>query len=226
MKTTETKSVGKKARILIVDDHPVVRKGLSYLIQKEPDLSVCGECEEGGDVLSSVINLKPDVVVVDLFLKDMNGIDLIKEIRKHHPNVSVLVLSMQDEAVYAERVFRAGAMGYISKDEMLEKVVSALRRILRGEMVATEAIKTKLLKKISRPSQSDDSVIDRLSDRELEVFQLLGQGYSTRRIAERWHRSIKTVETYRAHIKQKLELADSSELVHFAVKWTHDNRSS
>ena len=210
----------RKARILIVDDHPVVRKGLTYLIDREPDLQVCGECAEGGGLLSQVAHLKPDAVVLDLFLKDSSGISLLKDLKKRFPKLPVLVLSMQDESIYTERVLRAGGRGYVSKDDMLENVVGALRQILQGNVVAGETAKNKLLKNISGVSTaSDESLLDGLGDRELEVFQLLGQGHSTRRIAERWGRSIKTVETYRAHLKRKLNLADSNELVHRAVQW-------
>jgi len=216
-----------KAKILIVDDHPVVRKGLAYLIDKEPDLRVCGECAEGGGLLSHVARLKPDAIVLDLFLKDSSGISLLKDLRKAFPKLPVLVLSMQDESIYTERVLRAGGRGYVSKDDMLENVVGALRQILQGNVYAGEAVKNKLLKNISSAATStDESILSRLGDRELEVFQLLGQGHSTRRIAERWGRSIKTVETYRAHLKRKLNLADSSELVHRAIQWMQKREKS
>lgn len=215
----------KKKRVLVVDDHPVVRKGLSFLIEKEPDLTICGECAEGANVLSSIEKSNPDIAILDLVLKDMDGIGLLKDIRQRYPDLPILVLSMHDEFVYAERALRAGATGYMKKDEMLDKVIPTLRQILQGHIYVTENVKDKILTKIVRRSgQADGSILDRLSDREMEVFQLLGQGYSTRRIAERWGRSVKTVETYRANIKRKLDLDVATDLVHFATEWVNKQK--
>ncbi len=217
----------KKTRILLVDDHPVVRKGLAYVLQQESDFVVCGECEDSAGVLPMLEKTKPHVVVLDLFLKDANGIDLLKDIKKLYPETLVLVLSMQDERLYAERVLRAGGVGYVSKEEMLEKIVSAIRSVLQGHVYMGDSLKDGLLKKMSgRATATGDADLQRLSDREIEVFHLLGQGYSTRRIAERWRRSVKTVETYRAHIKRKLHLTTSAELLHLAVEWSHRKKEA
>jgi len=211
----------KKHGILIVDDHAVVRMGLSLVIGKTPDLQVCGESADGGPVLEMIARLKPAAVVLDLTLKDVNGLDLLKEIHSKYPTLAVLVLSMHEEMVYAERTLRAGALGYVHKEEAIEKVVLALREILTGKVYAAEAVKAKLLRKITRTKESgeNDPIVDRLSDRELDVFSLLGQGLTTRAIAEKWHRSVKTVETYRANIKRKLDLDNSAALVREAVEW-------
>jgi DNA-binding NarL/FixJ family response regulator len=211
----------KKHSILVVDDHAVVRMGLSLLIGKSNDLRVCGESADGGPVMEMIARLKPDAVVLDLTLKDVNGLDLLKEIHTKHPSVAVLVLSMHEEMIYAERALRAGALGYVHKEEAIEKVVMALKEILAGNIYATESVKAKLLRKITRAKSSheDDPVLDRLSDRELDVFRLLGQGMTTRTIAEKWNRSVKTIETYRANIKRKLDLDNSAALVKEAVEW-------
>lgn len=215
----------KKHAVLIVDDHAVVRMGLSMVIDKSADFHVCGESADGSPVLALIAQLKPDVVVLDLTLKDISGLDLLKEIHTRYASLPVLVLSMHEEMVYAERVLRAGALGYVHKEEAIEKVVLALREILHGRIYAAEAVKAKLLRKITRSkvNSSDDPVLDRLSDRELDVFRLLGQGMTTRAIAERWHRSVKTVETYRANIKRKLDLENSAALVREAVEWQSRN---
>jgi DNA-binding NarL/FixJ family response regulator len=215
-----------KKRILIVDDHAVVRMGLSLMINKAKDLEVCGESTDGGPVMGMISSLKPDAVVLDLTLKDVNGLELLKELHAKHPQLPVLVLSMNEEMVYAERALRAGALGYVHKEEATDKVVLALRQILEGEIYAAEIVKSKLLRKITRSkSQAEnDPILDRLSDRELDVFRLLGQGFTTRAISQKWHRSVKTVETYRANIKRKLDLENSAALVREAVEWQSKNR--
>lgn len=205
---------------MIVDDHPIVRQGLSQLIAEQPDLAVCGESDRGEGVVRMVASLRPDAMIVDLSLKDQSGLDLIKELSPSHPAIPILVLSIHDEALYAERALRAGAKGYIMKEVAAESVVHALRKVLAGEIFVGERTTAKLLNKaLKAPNKAAGSMLEILSDRELEVFRLLGQGYSTRRIAERFERSIKTVEIYRANIKHKLGLRDAAELVHFAVRW-------
>jgi DNA-binding NarL/FixJ family response regulator len=216
---------GSKSRVMLVEDHPIVRQGLAQMINQQSDLMVCCEAERGESALKLIESGKPDVVIVDLTLGDMSGIDLIKEITAKYPQLPVLVLSMHQDSLYAERALRAGARGYVMKEEASETVVIALRKVLNGEIHLGERAKARLLHKLVRSplGQVDrSSMLERLSDRELEVFRLLGQGFSTRRIAERFNRSIKTVEIYRANIKHKLDLKDAAELIHFAVQYAQD----
>lgn len=210
----------RKRKVFIVDDHPIVRQGLAQMIQAEADLCVCGESERGEGVVRTLESAKPDIIIVDLTLKDMSGLDLIKEIAATPPSTPVLVLSMHDESLYAERALRAGAKGYVMKEEAADKVVAAIRKVLKGELYVSEKTTSRLLNRaLGAPGDFKGSPVELLSDRELEVFRLLGQGYSTRRIAERFGRSIKTVEIYRANIKHKLNLRDAAELIHCAVRW-------
>ena len=209
----------KKNKIFIIDDHPVVRRGLAQLLRQESDFVVCGEADHGQGIAKAIAQFKPDIVILDLTLKDMSGIDVIKELAPRFPNLPILVLSIHDESLYAERALRAGAKGYIMKEEAAEKVVTAVREVLKGEIYVGEKLKSRLLSKALGSPKAGASPLEILSDREIEVFRLLGQGYSTRRIAERFERSIKTVEIYRANIKQKLGLKDAAELIHCAVRW-------
>jgi len=210
-----------KRKVLIVDDHPILRKGLTLLINQEPDLFVCAEAENAQMALESLDNVVPDMAIVDISLPGIDGIELIKELRLRHKEMPVLVVSMHDEALYAERSLRAGARGYIMKQEALEKVLVAIRKVLEGEIFVSERITTKMLEKfvsVEGVSQAA-SPIDLLSNRELTVFRLIGQGHKTRQIAERLHLSIKTVESYRAHIKEKLKLGDGTDLLKYAIQW-------
>ncbi len=210
-----------KRKVLIVDDHPILRKGLTLLINQEPDLFVCAEAENAQMALESLDNVVPDMAIVDISLPGIDGIELIKELRLRHKEMPVLVVSMHDEALYAERSLRAGARGYIMKQEALEKVLVAIRKVLEGEIFVSERITTKMLEKfvsVEGLSQAA-SPIDLLSNRELTVFRLIGQGHKTRQIAERLHLSIKTVESYRAHIKEKLKLGDGTDLLKYAIQW-------
>lgn len=216
-----------KARILVVEDHPIVSQGLKQLIDGESDMSVVGATDRGDAAVKLVDTLKPTLLLVDLSLKDMSGIDLIKELTVKRPELPILVLSMYDEQLYAERVLRAGARGYIMKEAASDNVVAAIRQVLGGETYLGDRVKARLLNRLvkSPEPQKQSSPIERLSDRELEVFRLLGQGYSTRRIAERFNRSIKTIEIYRANIKHKLDLKDATELIHYAVRWSQSSSS-
>jgi len=210
-----------KRKVLIVDDHPILRKGLTLLINQEPDLFVCAEAENAQMALESLDNVVPDMAIVDISLPGIDGIELIKELRLRHKDMPVLVVSMHDEALYAERSLRAGARGYIMKQEALEKVLVAIRKVLEGEIFVSERITTKMLEKfvsVEGVSQAA-SPMDLLSNRELTVFRLIGQGHKTRQIAERLHLSIKTVESYRAHIKEKLKLGDGTDLLKYAIQW-------
>lgn len=213
-----------KARVLVVDDHPVVRQGLRLLIDHESDLEVCAEAETVADALEAITKHKPDVAVVDLSLRGTSGLELIKDIRVRHADLPVLVLSMSDESVYAERVLRAGASGYLMKEAATDEVLTALRRVLDGGIYLSDAMASRLLAQLVRGVPADGgSPVDRLSDRELEVFGLIGRGLGTGEIARRLHLSPKTIETYRAHIKQKLNLADAAELLQHAIYYVRES---
>ena len=207
-------------RIFLVDDHPVVRQGLALLINREPDLRVCGDAEEAHSALEGIDTLKPDLVVVDISLNGPDGLDLLKSVRTRDPNLPVLILSMLDELLYAERALHAGANGYIMKQEATEQVLIAIRRILDGEVYVTERMASKMLRRFvgGSPVETHSPIAD-LTDRELEVFRLIGIGHGTRQIAEQLHISVKTVESYQAHIKDKLSLKNSRELAQRAFQW-------
>jgi len=211
-----------KRKVLIVDDHPILRKGLTLLINQEPDLIVCAEAEHAQMALDVIDSVSPDMAIVDISLPGIDGIELIKMLRLRHKDLPVLVVSMHDEALYAERSLRAGARGYIMKQEALEKVLVAIRKVLDGEIFVSERVTTKMLEKFvsTEGIRETTSPIDLLSNRELTVFRLIGQGHKTRQIAEKLHLSIKTVESYRAHIKDKLKLTDGTDLLKYAIQWT------
>ncbi|UCF43442.1 MAG: response regulator transcription factor [Planctomycetota bacterium] len=217
----------ERTKIIIVDDHPIIRKGLSDLINHEDDLAVCGQAKDAHEGLQAIKTLNPDIVVVDISLKETSGIELIKDIKTQYPNLPVLALSMHDESLYAERALRAGAKGYIMKAEATEKVITAIRKVLRGELYVSDKMAAKMVRKLvgSGPAIGT-SPIDRLSDRELEVFLLIGQGQGTRQIAEKLHLSIKTIETYRAHMKEKLNLENAAELLQYAIRWVNSQEKA
>ncbi len=209
----------KKKSVFIVDDHPLLRKGLVLLINREPDLAVCGEAEEAQSAMKGIAENKPDIMIVDISLNGPDGLDLLKNIRALYPDLPVLILSMHDESIYAERALRARANGYIMKQEATEKVLVAVRCILSGEIYLSERMSRKLLHQyISGPTTEATSRLSALSDRELEVFRLIGEGRGTRQIADKLHISVKTVETYQAHIKSKLSLRSGRELVQHAIQ--------
>ncbi len=211
-----------KRTVLIVDDHPIVRQGLAQLINQEKDLEVCGQAEDAHEALQAIRQLQPDMVIVDIALKDTSGMELIKDLKVQYPDLPVLTLSMHDEAVYGERALRAGARGYIMKLEATEKVVTAIRQVLAGEVYVSSGMAAKMVSKfVGGGTRTAGSPADVLSDRELEVFRMIGEGYGTREMAEKLHLSIKTVETYRAHIKDKLNLLDANELLRFAIHWVN-----
>jgi DNA-binding NarL/FixJ family response regulator len=212
---------GRKIKVFVVDDHPIVRQGLALLINREQDLVVCGEAEDAQSAMLSVNTVQPDIMVVDISLNGPDGLDLLKDVRMRHPDLPVLILSMHDESIYAERALRAGAQGYIMKQEATEKVLVALRRILSHEIYVSERIANRMLQRyIGSPSSERPSSVADLTDRELEVFRLIGEGHSTRQIAEELHISVKTVESYQAHIKEKLSLRTARELVQHAIQWS------
>jgi DNA-binding NarL/FixJ family response regulator len=216
-----------KSSIFIVDDHPIVRQGLALLINREPDLAVCGDAVETGSALRLIEEIGPDLVIVDISLSGRDGLDLLKTIRARDLNLPVLILSMLDELLYAERALRAGASGYIMKQEATEQVLIAIRRILGGEVYVSDRMANKMLHRfVGDAPLGERSPIGGLTDRELEVFRLIGEGHGTRQIAEELHVSIKTVETYQAHIKEKLSLKNSRELVQRAIQWTISEKSA
>lgn len=209
----------KKKTVFVVDDHPLLRQGLALLINREQDLEVCGEAEEAQAAMNALAAKQPDVLIADISLNGPDGLDLLKTLRMQYPDLPVLILSMHDETIYAERALRARANGYIMKQEATEKVLVAVRRILDGEIYLSDRMANKLLHKyISGASADMNSRLSILSDRELEVFRLIGEGRSTRQIAEKLHLSVKTVETYQAHIKEKLSLRSGRELVQHAIQ--------
>ncbi len=209
-----------KVRIVLVDDHPVVRQGLARLINDEPDLCVCAEADSASAALEAIAKHKPDLAIVDISMGGSDGIDLVKDLRVRIPGMPALVLSMHDESLYAERVLRAGAKGYVMKQEAPEKVMTAIRRVLAGEVYVSEKISGRLLKAMSgTKGPPSESPLDRLSDRELQVFRLIGSGLSVREIAEKLKLSVKTIETHREHIKEKLNLKSSSELLRYSVQY-------
>jgi DNA-binding NarL/FixJ family response regulator len=226
-KRQSDKTDQNKTKILIVDDHPIVRQGLAELINHENDLTVCGQAEDAHQALKAVKELRPNMAVVDISLKETSGMELIKDINAQDPNLPVLALSMHDESLYAERALRAGARGYIMKQEATEKVIAAIRKILSGEIYVSDKMASKMVRKfVGGQTEISTSPVGRLSDRELEVFHLIGKGYGTRQISERLHLSVKTIETYRAHIKEKLGLADAAKLLQYAIQWASSNGQS
>jgi DNA-binding NarL/FixJ family response regulator len=211
----------KKCRVLLVDDHPIVRQGLALLIDREPDLSVCGEAEGAHAAFHAIETLRPDLVVLDISLSGPDGLDVLKEIRVKTENLPVLILSMHDESIYAERAMRAGANGYIMKQEATERVLVAIRRILQGDVYLSDRLTNTMLQQyVHGASQAKKSPLVNLTDRELEVFRLIGEGHGTRQIADELHLSVKTIESHQAHIKEKLALRNARELVQHAIEWT------
>jgi len=221
MPTKKPKKAGQPpARILVVDDHPLLRDGLIRLISRDPSLVVCGEAEDPVTALRQIAALKPDVAIVDLSLKDKSGLELVKDIRVRFAKLPVLVLSMHEETLYAQHALRAGAKGYIMKEEAPERVRLAIHTVLDGGIYLSDKMTARTLSQYAtKEAPVVDSPLESLTDRELEVFELIGQGLGTRRISERLHLSVKTIESYRARIKDKLGLRDASELVKHAVEW-------
>jgi len=226
-KEPQADSKEKITKIIIVDDHPIVRQGLIELINQEEDLVVCGQADNAHQAMKVIRELNADMAIVDISLKETSGLELIKDIKIHYPNLLVLALSMHDESLYSERALRAGAKGYIMKAEATENVITAIRKILSGQVYVSDKMATKMVRKlVSGASDVGVSPIERLSDRELEVFSLLGHGYGTRQTAEKLHLSMKTIETYRAHIKEKLNLANAVELLRYAIQWVNSQHTA
>jgi len=211
----------KKCKVLLVDDHPIVRQGLALLIDREADLVVCGEADGAHSAFQAIAALQPDIVVLDISLSGPDGLDVLKEVRMKTASLPVLILSMHDESVYAERAMRAGANGYIMKQEATEKVLVAIRRILQGDVYLSDRLTNTMLQQYVRgASSAKKSPLVNLTDRELEVFRLIGEGHGTRQIADELHLSVKTIESYQAHIKEKLSLRNARELLQHAIEWT------
>ena len=220
MLTSGQGNQSRRNKIFLIDDHPIVRQGLALLINREVDLEVCGDAEGAPAALTALESAEPDLVIVDISLNGPDGLDLLKTIRLKDPHVPVLVLSMHDEATYAERSLRAGANGYIMKQEATDKVLIAIRRILGGEVYLSERLTNKMLQQIVRGTDPvKQSPMSQLSDRELEIYRLIGSGHATRQIADELHISVKTVESYQAHIKVKLSLRSARELVQHPIEW-------
>lgn len=212
-------------RLLLVDDQPILREGFAHLLDQEQDLKVCGQADSAAGALKAITALRPDLVTVDVVLKGMNGIELVKQIRALHPMLPVLVLSMLDEVLFAERALRAGAKGYVMKQAPTEEVKGAIRRLLRGGRYLSPRMQERILENLSTGGRVAPG-IESLSDRELEVFQLIGSGCATRQIAQQLRLSVKTIETYRAHIKEKLKLANGMELIRMAVETASEQQKS
>jgi DNA-binding NarL/FixJ family response regulator len=215
----EPVSTKLKKRVFIVDDHAIVRDGLAQLLNAEDDLTVCGEADNAQTFLSAIAAAKPDIAIVDVALPTMNGVELIKHVKAQFPELPILVLSMYDENLYAERVLRAGARGYVMKQLGTTQVRDAIRNVLNGEIHVSEKISAKMLNMFAGGKSEGGSPVERLSDREFEVFELIGQGFGTRQIAGKLQLSIKTIESYREHIKEKMNYKNGTELVQQAVQW-------
>lgn len=209
----------QKTRIAIIDDHPLLRQGMAALINSQADFTVCGQADEAKKAIETVKTTNPDILILDISLKGANGLEVLKDLKVQFPGLRVLILSMHDENIYAPRSLRAGASGYITKQEASDKVLVALRKIKSGDVYLSQDMQTKMLNRVAGRTSPMASPVETLSDRELEILTLLGQGVSTSEIAQRLNLSIKTVETHRAHIKEKLNLKTAPELVHYAVDW-------
>ncbi len=216
----QTQVKDSRTRILLVDDHAVVRFGIAQLINRQNDMVVCGEEEDASKALTAIEHLKPDLVIADISLKDSSGLELMRNIKAQYGKLPVLVVSAHDESVYAEIAFRAGALGYLMKAEALQNVVTAIRRVLSGNVYVSDALASRMLQRQVRGhTDIEQSPVEGLSDRELEVFQLIGKWKKTKEIAHELHLSIKTIEYYREQIKQKLNLSNAAELTQHATTW-------
>ena len=220
LKKKQDKTNEKKTQVLVVDDHPVIRNGLTTIINHEQGMNVCGEAEDAHQALKAVTELKPDIVVADISLKNSDGLELTKNIKARHPRLPVVILSVHDEFIYAERALLAGAKAYLMKDSLSENIVKAVRAVLKGEIFVSDTISKKFLHKIAGDKAGTAKTpIENLSDREFEVFRLIGEGLKASQIAKQLHLSTKTIETYRLRLKEKLNLADAAELLRYSIKW-------
>ena len=219
-KRGESGSEAARKKVLVVDDHPFMRAGLAQLIERQADMVVCGEAGNPAEAIRELARALPDLVLTDITMPGRSGLEFIKDLRAQHPALSILVVSMHDEAIYAERALRSGARGYIMKEAGGDNLLAAIRQVLRGEVYVSPRMSARLLENLStRRPRGSSSPIEKLTDREFEVFQLIGHGKSTRDIAAQLHLSSKTVDVHRGHIKEKLGLADATALVSHAVRW-------
>ncbi len=214
---------GEKARVFILEDHPIVRKGIVEVINQENDMAVCGEASDISAAFDKIRQEKPDIVLVDISLNGGSGIEFLRTLKEQFEGLPALVLSMHDEMVYGERVLREGAKGYIMKQEATDNVLTAIRRILGGQIYLSERMTERILEKQYNGISANLYPVEVLSDRELEVFRLIGEGQTTAAIAKQFHRSIKTIETYRARIKNKLNLKHNMELIRLAMHWVQND---
>lgn len=215
-----------KKRIVVVEDHPIMRKGLVLTLESDPAFEVVEELDRGEELIPRVDELKPDLIIVDISLSGMNGLELVKHLIAQNKELKILVVSRHDESLYAERVIRAGAKGYLMKQEAGDVLLTAVRKVLRGAIYVSDEVSEHLLLGLAKgQKEAMESTVEKLSDRELEVFELTGKGSNTRKIADRLHLSIKTVESYRARIKTKLNLDNINELMVHAVKWVENEHA-
>jgi DNA-binding NarL/FixJ family response regulator len=209
----------KKIRIVIIDDHPVVRHGLVRIIEQDERMDVCAEAEDAAAGLASIKQHRPDIAIIDISLKDISGLELIKWVKGLDFPVFMLVISIHDESIYAERALKAGAHGYLMKQESPDNIIKAIYRILDSEIYVSDSIVKRIMRRIARGDGDKGTIIDRLSDRELEVFQLIGKGFKPKQIAGQLCLSVKTIETYQSNLKQKLMLTSTSDLMRYAIQW-------
>ena len=224
---TAKKSLLKQKRILVVDDHPMMREGLVQLISREKDFLVCGEAENARLAMEAIAKLKPDLVLTDITLPNKSGLEMVKDIQVQYPGLKILAISMHDEAFYTERVLRAGARGYIMKQEGGEKIIKVIQHVLSGQIYVSPKISSKLLENFSgNGNHNGASLLGQLTDREFEVFQFIGQGLVTKEIAQKLHLSVKTIEVHRNKMKQKLRLKSAAELLRYSICWTEAQNPS
>ena len=220
MNSNPSANPGRKSRVFLVDDHPLVREGLTNLINEQNDLIVCGEAEDSAGAMSGIAKTRPDVALVDISLKNESGLELVKNLESQFPLVALIVLSMHDEALYAERALRAGARGYVMKRESTKSVLASIRRVMEGGVYVSERVVNSMARRFRSSSKRvESSPVERLSDRELEIFRLLGQGRTTAQIAEDLHLSLKTVQAYCARAKEKFGVSSLGELLRAAIRW-------
>jgi len=218
----------RRRRVVLVDDHPIVRSGLAQLINREPDLLVCGEAASSTEAIAAIQALDPDLVLLDISIKGSNGIEVVKTLRDSHPDLPVLMLSMHDEKLYAERAVGAGARGYVMKQEAPGTILTAIRSVLQGRIYVSDSMTTNIIRNLVLAGTNADQTghgINKLSDRELEIYELIGSGMTTREIAEKLNISVKTVETHRVHVRHKLKLRSAAELTHRAVRWVESQNN-
>jgi len=221
--TAPSPSTVKATRVVVVDDHPMLRERLAHLISREADMTICGEADNIQEAMEIIQQTKPDIAIVDITLHGSSGLELIKNLKAAGCAVPILVLSMHDESLYAQRALRAGARGYVTKHEASETVMIAIRRVLQGEVYLSDQLTSRILKNLVQTGlEIEGPAVDRLTDRELEVFQMIGRGRATREIAEALNLGVKTVDTYRERIKQKLNLQNAAELHHQAIQWVNE----